>query len=88
MVAGAILLVALVAGLVVQPQPDCQALCAPRMAALVLGGLIVAVDDKPVDSVARLLAVLDDYKLGDSVRITVLRDGQKRQVTVKLQPGR
>jgi hypothetical protein len=41
-----------------------------------------------VGSVARLLAVLDDYKVGDSVRITVLSDGQKRQVTVKLQPGR
>ncbi|HWQ38075.1 MAG TPA: trypsin-like peptidase domain-containing protein [Burkholderiales bacterium] len=51
------------------------------------GDIITAVEDKPVDSVAKLLAALDDYEVGQSVRLTVLRDGQKRQINVVLQPG-
>lgn len=51
------------------------------------GDIITAVNDKPVDSVGKLLALLDDYRVGDSVRLTVLRDGQKTQLSVTLQPG-
>jgi S1-C subfamily serine protease len=49
------------------------------------GDIIVAVNGQTVDSVPRLLARLDDYSVGDAVRLTVLRDGQKIDVTVTLQ---
>ena len=54
---------------------------------IVPGDIIVAVEGKQVDSVARLLARLDDFKVGDTVTVTVVREGKKRDVRVTLQPG-
>jgi S1-C subfamily serine protease len=54
---------------------------------IVPGDVIVAVEGKPVDSVARLLARLDDFKVGDTVTVTVVREGKQRDVRVTLQPG-
>ena len=51
------------------------------------GDIIVSVDDKPVDSVAKLLSRLDDFRVGDAVRVTVLRDAGKTNLSVKLQAG-
>ncbi len=51
------------------------------------GDIIVAVEDKPVDSVAKLLARLDDYRVGATVRVTVLRDSGRTELTVTLQAG-
>jgi predicted metalloprotease with PDZ domain len=51
----------------------------------VSGDIIVAVDAVAVESVARLLSRLDDHQIGDTVRLTVLRDGRKADVAVKLQ---
>jgi S1-C subfamily serine protease len=58
-----------------------------RAGDFVPGDIVVAVDGKPVDSVGKLLARLDDYKVGDTVKLTVLRDGARSDVTVTLQPG-
>ena len=52
---------------------------------MVAGDIIIAVAGKPVDSVARLLARLDDFSVGDVVQIGVLRGGQRHTVTVTLQ---
>jgi S1-C subfamily serine protease len=49
--------------------------------------VITAIEGVKVDSTARLLAVLDDYKPGTSVRVTVWRDGKETTVPVKLQVG-
>ncbi|MGE0459893.1 MAG: S1C family serine protease [Vicinamibacterales bacterium] len=49
------------------------------------GDIIVAVDGAEVESVARLLGRLDDHRVGDTVRLTVLRDGQRTEVAVTLQ---
>lgn len=51
------------------------------------GDLIVAVDGRSVDSVARLLSRLDDFAVGDTVRLKVVRGNQEREVTVRLQAG-
>ena len=51
------------------------------------GDIIVAVGDKPVDSVAKLLGRLDDYRVGAAVRVTVLRESGKTDLTVTLQAG-
>ena len=51
------------------------------------GDQIIAIDGKPVESVGRLLARLDDFKVGDTVRLTVRRGEQTREVSIALQPG-
>lgn len=58
-----------------------------RNGSIVPGDIITAVEGKPIDSVGRLAARMDDFKVGDTIRITVRRDGKSRQVAVTLQPG-
>jgi S1-C subfamily serine protease len=54
---------------------------------IVLGDVITAIDDKPIDGVPKLLARLDEHKVGDSVRLSLRRDGKELQVQVKLWGG-
>jgi len=58
-----------------------------RDGGIVPGDTIVALNGKPVDSVSKLLAALDDYQVGDTVKVSVLREGRKVEVPVVLQPG-
>ena len=51
------------------------------------GDVIVAVAGKSVDSVGKLQARLDDFKIGDRVKLTVLRESKKIEIDVLLQPG-
>ena len=51
------------------------------------GDIIVAIEGKPVDSVASLSARLDDFKVGDTVAVEVLRGGSRTKRPVTLQPG-
>jgi S1-C subfamily serine protease len=54
---------------------------------IIPGDVITAVNGKKVDSVARLLARLDDYKPGDRVRLEIWRGGRTLEVTATLQAG-
>jgi S1-C subfamily serine protease len=54
---------------------------------IVPGDVITAIDGKEVDSVARLRARLDDYQPGDTVKLTVWRDGKEVQISAMLQRG-
>ena len=58
-----------------------------RDGAIVPGDTIVAVEGKPVDSVSKLLARLDDYEVGAAVKLTVLRDGKTVEVRATLKAG-
>ena len=49
------------------------------------GDVILAVDGRSVDSVARLLSRLDDYAVGETVRLRVMRGNREREVAVRLQ---
>jgi len=49
------------------------------------GDVITAVEGKGVDSVAALLSRLDDFKIGEQVRLSVKRDGKEREVRATLQ---
>jgi S1-C subfamily serine protease len=51
------------------------------------GDVIVALNGKTVDSVARLLALLDDCKPGDVVQLTLWREEKKIRATVTLRSG-
>ena len=52
----------------------------------ILGDLIVAVDGEPVNELNDLYRVLDKHDVGDVVKLDVIRRGEKRTVSVKLQP--
>jgi S1-C subfamily serine protease len=54
---------------------------------VVAGDVIVALEGTPVDSVARLTSRLDDHRIGETVRLKVLRDGREIEVDVRLQAG-
>jgi S1-C subfamily serine protease len=49
--------------------------------------VIVALDDRAISGVGELLGRLDDYKVGDTVRLAVQREGRRVVVPVTLQPG-
>jgi S1-C subfamily serine protease len=58
-----------------------------RDGAVVAGDIIVAVEGRRVETVGKLLGLLDDYRVGDTVKLSVVRDGREREVAVTLQPG-
>ena len=64
-----------------------QGAVAGRDGSVAPGDVIVAVEGRRVETVGRLLGRLDDFKVGDTVRLTVVRDGAEREVDVTLQPG-
>ncbi len=51
------------------------------------GDIIVSIGGTPVDSVAKLLGLLDDHHVGEAVRVEVLRESGKTELTVTLQAG-
>lgn len=74
-------------------QPNSEAAKAGLMGAVISeegitpGDIIVAINDQPVDSVNKLLSLLDEYHVGDNVNVKVLRNEIEQNVTVSLQPG-
>jgi S1-C subfamily serine protease len=56
-----------------------------RDGAIVAGDIILAVNGQGTESVARLQSRLDDYSVGDTVTLTVLRDQQRIDVRLRLQ---
>lgn len=54
---------------------------------IIANDIIVELENKPTDSVEKLLARIDSYKVGDTIKITVLRRGERIEVPVTLQPG-
>ena len=53
----------------------------------VAGDVIVGLDGRTIAGVGELLGRLDDYKVGDTVRLVVRRDGREVEIPVTLQPG-
>ena len=58
-----------------------------RREGIIPGDVVTAVVGKPVDSVARLLARLDERKVGERVTLSVRNGEETRTVEVELQPG-
>jgi len=54
---------------------------------IIANDIIIAVEGKSIDSVDKLLVRIDGYKVGDTIKITVLRKGETIEVPVTLQPG-
>ena len=49
---------------------------------IVFGDIVTKIDGKKVDSIAKLLNILDEYNSGDSVNLTYIRD--KKEQTIKI----
>jgi S1-C subfamily serine protease len=49
-----------------------------------LGDVIVAIDDKPVQKANDFFDILESYKIGDTVTLTVKRDGEEQKLEAKL----
>jgi S1-C subfamily serine protease len=56
-----------------------------RYGRILLGDIIVAVDGKEVGDSDDLYRALDQKAVGQTAKVTVLRDGKKRELTVRLQ---
>jgi S1-C subfamily serine protease len=52
---------------------------------IMLGDVITHIDGKRVDSSMKLLNVLDEYKIGDSVTLEFIREKKKNKVQIVLQ---
>ncbi|HPC49791.1 MAG TPA: PDZ domain-containing protein, partial [Kiritimatiellia bacterium] len=55
-----------------------------RLGDLIFGDVIQAVDGIPVGTIEELQAVLDPRRPGEQVRLTVARNGKRRDVTLTL----
>ena len=51
------------------------------------GDIVTALNGKPVSRVGDLLARLDDFRVGQSVELTLMRGGEERRVRLELEPG-
>ncbi len=55
---------------------------------LLPGDVVIALDGEEVEGLDDLLAMVDRHRPGDSVTLTLLRDGRRRELTLELRPGR
>ncbi|MCP5277369.1 MAG: trypsin-like peptidase domain-containing protein [Thiobacillus sp.] len=58
-----------------------------RDGGIVPGDIIIAIEGQPVDGLGKLFSRLDDYSVGDTVKVTVRRQDKTVEVPVTLQPG-
>ena len=54
---------------------------------IVPGDSLIAINGQVVNSVGKLLSRLDDFQVGETVKLTLLREDKKLEVPVSLQPG-
>jgi hypothetical protein len=58
---------------------------AVRRDAFRLGDVITAINDTPIRNDTDLFAALDQYQVGDTVTLTIQREGQPQRLSVTLQ---
>jgi S1-C subfamily serine protease len=56
----------------------------PDTGRIILGDIIQAIDGKDINAVKDLTLTLEQYKVGDVVKVRVLRDGETTELTVTL----
>jgi serine protease Do len=57
-----------------------------KKAGIEIGDVIVAVDGRPVEQVNTLQRIIRDYRIGQTVKIEVMRFGDRKEFSVKLTP--
>jgi S1-C subfamily serine protease len=56
-----------------------------RQGDLILGDIIVGIDDEPVGSLDDLMRILDQHRVGDTVQVAIVRDGRRMTLPLTLQ---
>jgi S1-C subfamily serine protease len=56
-----------------------------RQGDLILGDVIVEIDQEPIASLDDMMRVLDQYNVGDTVSVVVLRNGRRLTLPVTLE---
>ncbi|MGD9252738.1 MAG: trypsin-like peptidase domain-containing protein [Holophagae bacterium] len=59
-----------------------------RRGRVIVGDVIVAIEDEPIRSGGELGLALEQYREGDTITVTVEREGQQQDLRVKLGPSR
>jgi S1-C subfamily serine protease len=59
-----------------------------RLGETVMGDIITAIEGEPIRSFDDLYLLLEKYRPGDRVELTILREGQERKLEVELDPPR
>lgn len=49
--------------------------------------IIIAIDNEPIDSVEKLMSIIDEHAVGDTIQVKILRKEQELEIPVTLQPG-
>lgn len=49
------------------------------------GDLIIKIDGEPTDSYTSMMKIIQKHEVGDTVEVTILRDGNEKTVTAKLK---
>ncbi|SEM77833.1 S1C family serine protease [Nitrosomonas marina] len=49
--------------------------------------IIIAINGEQVDSVEKLLSIIDGYRVGDTIQVRIIRNEQEMEIPVTLQPG-
>jgi S1-C subfamily serine protease len=65
-------------------QAGLQGLNQDRRGRLHIGDVVISIDGKPVDSFDDIYHVLENYKIGDTVEVTYIRDRKERKTKVRL----
>jgi S1-C subfamily serine protease len=68
-------------------QAGLQATARDQYGRIILGDIITAIDGKKIASYSDLILTLEEYRPGDSVRLTIIRDEKEEQVDVNLGTG-
>ena len=51
---------------------------------ILLGDLVVGIDDKPIETTKDVHLALDERRAGETVKLTLTRDGERMEVEVTL----
>lgn len=62
-----------------------KGLAQDRRGRVIMGDIILAIDNKTVNSLDDIYHALENYKIGDTVTLKYLRDQKKQDVKIKLQ---
>jgi len=62
-----------------------QGMSQDRLGRVFIGDIVEAIDGKAVNGLDDIYHVLENYKIGDTVKLKVYRDGKVREVSVRLQ---
>ncbi len=56
-----------------------------RRGQIFMGDIITKIDDQSIESVDSIFEILDKYKIGDVVKLTIIREGEKKPLIVSLK---